>query len=400
MMKKILIVIHNMAIGGAQKSLLSFLQCLQEEKRHEEYDIHVMPLDPTGEFLAQVPKCFTVKMPDNALRWMGTAMCRDLLVRHFSLRGLVGELVWLLRKRLGLFPKGLNIPQRIWSSWKRLIPPCREQYDAAIAYMDGTPAYYVMDKVQAKKKVLWLHNDYEKVAYEAEFDKPYYDQCDTVITISKECGESIVRWHGEQKGKICIQENITSPMEVLEKSQSGCCPEYEGAQGLRLLTIGRLNKQKGIDMAIDAARRLKVSGVCFTWLVVGAGSERMALEEMIKAADVEDCFRLIGARNNPYPYMRECDILVQSSRYEGKSIVLDEAKILCKPIVVTDYSTVHDAVVHGETGWIVDMTGEAVAEGIQHLNAHSEIVQKLVDNLQQLPKGNKALVNDYIEKMF
>lgn len=399
-MKKILIVIHNMGIGGAQKSLLSFLQCLKEEKRHEEYDIHVMPLDPTGEFLAQVPECFTVRMPENTLRWMGTAMCRDLLVKHFSLRGVVGELVWMLRKRLRLFPKGLNTPQRIWASWKRMIPPCQEQYDAAIAYMDGTPAYYVMDKVQAKKKVLWLHNDYEKVAYEPTFDRPYYAQCDAVITISEECGESITRWHEEQKGKICILENITSPTQVLQKSRAGDCAEYDGRQGLRLLTVGRLHAQKGIDIAIDAAKRLKAAGTCFTWLVVGAGSEQGALEEKIKAADVADCFHLIGARNNPYSYMRECDILVQSSRYEGKSIVLDEAKILCKPIVVTDYSTVHDAIVHGETGWIVRMTGEAIAEGIQHLNTHPESLQKLVENLRQLPKGNESLVADYIEKMF
>lgn len=399
-MKKILIVIHNMGIGGAQKSLLSFLQCLAAEKRRQEYDIHVMPLDPTGEFLAQVPECFTVKLPENVLRWMGTAMNRDLLLKHFSLRGLVGKCVWLLRKRLGKFPNGLNTPQRIWYSWKTMIPSCEEQYDVAIAYMDGTPAYYVMDKVRAKKKVLWVHNDYEKVLYDVVFDEPYYDRSDVVVTISQECSDALVRMHGAQKEKICILENITSPAQVLEKSREGHCTEFDGDVGLRLLTVGRLHTQKGIDMAVEAAKRLKSAGMKYTWLVVGEGGERRLLEDMIQTADVADCFHLVGARNNPYSYMRECDILVQSSRYEGKSIVLDEAKILCKPIVVTDYSTVHDAIVHGETGWIVSMSGEAIAEGIQHLNAHPEHLHKIVVNLQQLPKGNEPLVGDYIKTMF
>lgn len=400
MMKKILIVIHNMGIGGAQKSLLSFLQCLAMHPRNKEYDIHVLPLDPSGEFLTQVPKCFTVEKPDNALRWMGTSMSFALLLRHFSLRGMAGEIVWMLRKRLGLLPKGLNVPQRLWYSWKRFIPHCQDQYDTAIAYMDGTSAYYVMDKVHAGKKMLWLHSDYQKQAYQVEFDKPYYEACNGVITVSEACKESMRQAHPAQEAKIQVLENISAPWMIHAKSVEKVADVFCNMEGIRLLTVGRLHEQKGIDIAIEAARCLKQQGVVFHWLIVGEGALRAKLEEMIAAYGLEEQVYLLGSRENPYVYMAQCDILVQPSRVEGKSIVLDEAKILCKPIVVTNYSTVHDAVVHGETGWIVAMNGEAIADGIQTLCKHPEYRQKLVDHLKRLPQGNEALVEQYIEKMF
>lgn len=399
-MKKILIVIHNMNIGGAQKSLLSFLQCLQMDARHEEYDIHVLPLDPKGPFLAQVPDCFTVKLPDKVLRWMSASLSARLLVQFFSWRGVAGELVWLLRKCLRRFPENMNTPQKIWHSWKAFVPPCNEKYDVAVAYMDGTPAYYVMDKVQADKKVLWLHSNYLEQGYQVEFDKPYFQQCDEIITVSEECREAICRAHPENGEKIKILENISAASLVQAQSVKIGATEFDEAGGMRLLTVGRLHEQKGIDLAVDAARCLKEQGIDFSWLIVGEGTQRAVLERKIAAYSLEKQVFLLGARTNPYVYMAKCDILVQPSRVEGKSIVLDEAKLLCKPIVVTEYSTVHDAIEHGKTGWIVGMEGSAIAEGIRHLRTQPELCKHLVDSLKSLPKGNEVLVGDYINTMF
>ncbi len=399
-MKKILIVIHDMRIGGAQKSLLSFLQCLEASGMCGEYDIHVLPLNPKGEFLTQIPAGVTVDLPDNTLRWLGQHMSRELLTKHFSLRGLIGEGMWVIRKLLKRFPKGLNLPQRVWHSWRKIIPPRREKYDAAIAYMDGTPAYYVMDKVQADKKVLWLHNDYEKVEYHPAFDSPYYAACDAVVTISAECRQSICAHHPEIAEKVHVLPNITAAEAVLGKSLEGESDGFSTYPGLKLLTVGRLHEQKGIDMAIGAAELLRAQGVDFKWLVVGEGSERKSLEALLEKSGLQDAFVLAGARKNPYPYMRGCDILVQPSRYEGKSIVLDEAKILCKPIVATRYSTVHDALEHGKTGWIVDMTSAAVAEGILRLRQDEVLREELVSHLHQQMAGNEDECKHYIDLMF
>lgn len=398
-MKKILIVIHDMRIGGAQKSLLSFLQSFAAEGHCADYDVHVLPLNPRGEFLAQIPAGVTVDMPDNTLRWLGQHMSRELLVKHFSLRGLLGEMLWVLRKALHLFPKGLNLSQRVWRSWKRLIPICKEKYDVAIAYMDGTPGYYVMDKVQADKKVLWLHSDYQKQAYAPAFDEGYYRDCDAIVTVSEECRETIRRAHPAQSDKMHVLENISSYAMVKAKSMEHGAEEFDGTAGAKLLSVGRLHVQKGMDIAIDAACCLKERGFAFRWLIAGEGSERPSLEKKIAEYGLENHVFLLGSRQNPYVYMTKCDILIQPSRIEGKSIVLDEAKMLCRPIVVTNYPTVGDSVRHGETGWVVDLTGEAIAGGVLRMWEDTQLRDGIIRKLESQPKGNEALVQRYIDTM-
>lgn len=398
-MKKILIVIHDMRIGGAQKSLLSFLQSFAAQECFEDYDIHVLPLNPQGEFLSQIPAGVTVEMPNNILCWLGQHVSKELLVKHCSLRGMLGEALWALRKALGLFPKGLNLSQRLWSNWKRLIPLSKEKYDVAIAYMDGVPGYYVMDKVQADKKVLWLHSDYQKQEYDSAFDKDYYRACDTIVTVSKECRETLCRAHPSQGSKIQVLENISSYTMVKARSEEPGAVEFNGTVGAKLLSVGRLHVQKGMDIALDAAYCLKKNGFAFRWLIAGEGSERLALERKIVEYGLENHVFLLGSQQNPYVYMTKCDILIQPSRIEGKSIVLDEAKMLCKPIVVTKYPTVGDSIRHGETGWVVDMTGEAIAAGILRMWTDVPLRDKIVRNCESQPKENDMLVQRYIDTM-
>ncbi len=398
-MKKILIVIHDMRIGGAQKSLLSFLQGLAVDKRASEYEVQVLPLNPCGEFLKLIPSNVKVVFPEHTLSWVGQHMGLELLRKHFSLRGLIGETMWLVRKALKLFPRQLNGTQRIWRNWRRLVPMREEKYDIAIGYMDGTPSYYVMDKVQADKKVMWLHNDYQKEKYDPSFDAGYYQKCDGIITVSESCRKNLLLSHPQHAEKVHVLENISAQSMITLQSQQDGAAEYEKIKAPKLLTVGRLNKQKGLDLALLAAKCLKEKGYAFTWLVVGEGAERSNLENSLKEYGLEKYVFLIGSRENPYTYMRKCDILVSTSRYEGKPIVLDEAKMLCKPIVVTDYPTVADSITHGEDGWVVSTTGEAIAEGIIRLWEDETLRSKLVSNLESQPKGNETVLNRYIEIM-
>lgn len=398
-MKSVLIVINDMKIGGAQKSLLSFLQALDSAGQLDENEIHLLPMNPTGEFLSMVPEKVIVEQPANVIRWLGTRLNPKLMVKHFSLRGLLGELRWILQSRVLAKKDELNLPQRLWRCWKGLVPACKEHYDTAIAYIDGTASYYVMDKVSADRKVLWLHSDYELQGYDPAFDDPYYAACHAVVTVSDECREKVLAALPQHQQKVSVLQNITSWQMIEAQSRKGDCPEFEQADGLKLLSVGRLHWQKGMDLAIEAARKLRDAGIPFLWLVAGEGSERPKLEAMIAQYGLESCFRLIGSRQNPYAYMRECDILVQPSRVEGKSIVLDEAKMLETLIVVTDYPTAVDAVCHGETGWVTAMSGDAICEGILTLARDEELRARIRSALHLLPKGNEEELRKYQDMM-
>ena len=162
--------------------------------------------------------------------------------------------------------------------------------------------------------------------------------------------------------------------------------EYRGKKNV-ICSIGRLNEQKGFDLAIQAAVSLKNRGVSFSWYIIGEREERKKLQELITSNQLENEVFLLGIRDNPYPYLKNADIIVQPSRYEGKSMVLDEAKILAKPIVATNYTTVRDQLIN-EEGLIVNMTSEAIAEGTRKMLADAKMRGIFENNLKQRDYGN------------
>ena len=395
-MKKILIVIRDMKIGGAQKSLLSFLQCLLSSQEGREVELSLMVIDPQGPFLSQIPQ--NVKLVDapEELLWLSVSISSKLL-RHLSLQSIKGELRWLVQKKKR---PALHIAQQKWSCWKPFVPENAEKYDVAISYIDGCPNYYVMDKVCADKKVLWIHSDYQKQGYDPAFDRPFFENSDAIVTISDRCRQSIIAAFPQMAEKVHILENITAYDAVVQKSKEGKCPEFADAKGLKLLTVGRLHQQKGIDLAVGAAKLLKEAGVSFKWLVAGEGAQRADLQKMIDESGLSQYFHLIGARENPYAYMAQCDMIVQPSRVEGKSIILDEAKILCKPIIATNYATVQDSITHEKTGGVVGMTEQEICDGILHLHKNPQLCGQMVHNLQNAPKGNEDELEQYVKIMF
>ena len=134
---------------------------------------------------------------------------------------------------------------------------------------------------------------------------------------------------------------------------------------MKIISIGRLHPIKGFDIAAEAAIALhaKYPGR-FEWIVIGDGEQRGVIERTVAGHSMGDSFRLIGAKPNPYPYLAAADLLVQPSRFEGKSMVLDEARIMRKPVVATAYPSVTDRIDDGINGLVVDISSAGVAGGI------------------------------------
>ena len=391
--KSVLIVINSLESAGAQKSLVSFLRCLSESPESLRYDIDLLVARPRGMFYSDVPKDVCLVPPPPELVWMGTESGDPLLKQHPSRLGWMGKLLWKLSLKQLPLHHALNEEQRLWLNWRSLIPEYPKAYDVAVSYMNGFPNYYVIDKVRAARKVLWIHNEYEKLNYDIAFDAPYYEACDRIITISDACKESFLKFYPRHRDKIDVLENITLASDILAKGEDGDAPEFEGADH-RILSIGRLSAQKQFDLAIRAAAVLKRRGLRFRWLVLGDGADEPELQKLIDSNGLTDAFQLAGVRTNPYPYFMHCDVFVQTSRFEGKSIVLDEAKIFGKPIVSTDYPTVYDNLKNEETGLIVPMEAEAVADAIDRLLHDFCLRERLQANLRDTAQGNeKELIN-------
>lgn len=389
MKNNILIVIHSLGCGGAEKSLISLLKFLPQDK----WNVDLLIGDQHGVFLKEVPDYVNVIKDNYAFENYSAPISRRRK-KLLSLNNMICQAKWQILSPL--LKKGKNVGELRWKMWGRYLPKLKGEYDLAVSYMNGYPNYYVIDKVNAGKKVLWVHNEFEKMGYDYDFEKPFYEKADKIVTISQACVDSILRVYPEFKDKTIVLENISSQTAINAMACETIEDEYFNYSGLKLLSVGRLNNQKGFDIAVKAAKILKDKGIEFLWYILGEGELRENLTKLIEENGLENSFKLTGIKANPYPYIKACDIFVQSSRFEGKSIVLDEAKILCKPCVVTNYVTVHNSIENGVNGRIVEIDENSLAEGI-HTLASDEIEKaKYVKSLSDNPAGNESEIEKYI----
>ena len=383
-MKKVLFVIYALGYGGAERALVNLLNELPEDR----YQVDLLLFQRKGDFLKQVPDWVNV---------LDTPIAMDRLYGPMKQAGRY-LLPKLLGKVLSCAARRTKKAQNAWR-WKhffrRRIPRLPGHYDAAVAFSGSEIQYFIADHVDADRRIVFVHNDYRTAKYSAEDDEPYFARMDEIVSISEKCVDVLREIFPQYKERMSCLENITSSAVVRARAGEFTPPEY-AQDRVNILSVGRLWPQKGFDMAVDAAAILKERGVKFRWYVVGEGSLRQELQSRIDAKGLTEDFLLLGVRSNPYPYMRCCDVLVQSSRYEGKSVVLDEAKMLCKPIVATAYPTVADQVADGREGIVIPMTPEGIADGVCRMLEDAGLRAEMVEYLHNHEYGNQAEVAKYI----
>lgn len=379
--------------GGAERSLVNLLQLFDYQK----YEVDLLLFQEEGIFLEQLPNEVHILHDCDILHLLyakGNNRIKGIKHPLLTFDHYWGTF-WARKKTESMYASR----QYRWEHYyKDRIPSIKtKKYDVAISYLHGEQLYYLVDKVDAKRKIAWIHTDYSKLNALEEHDLKYMRQVDSVVSISNICVETLCKTFPSIKEKFCMLPNLTSSSSIKYLAEKEYPKEYGGDE-FKIVSVGRLIHLKGFDMAVDAASILKENGLKFSWFILGDGELKTELNMQIKNKNVDDCVFLLGATDNPYKYMDGADILVQTSRYEGKSVVLDEAKILGKPIVVTNYDTVKDQVNDNE-GVIVNMSSEAIAAGIMkiiprideihtYLNAHEygnqdEIYKyyQLIDNV-------------------
>lgn len=396
-MKKILIVISCLGVGGGERSLVNLLN----EFDYTKFEVDLLVLNDSGLLSNQIPPKVNVLTKDAKLNYL----YNDLCVKDMFGKDALKTAFFRLKATLISRKKEKNINRSKQYRWKNFyknyLDNCEGKYSAVFAYMNDDAMYYVADKVNSNNKIAWIHNDYYAMGYDSEIDRQYFPIFSKIVTISNECLHILQEIFPEFSSKCIMIPNLTSEKLVKKKAMEFYPEEFVTTNALKLLSIGRLSEQKGYDFAIEAAKVLKSKGVDFQWFVLGEGELRGKLERQIEKAGVKEQFILCGIRDNPYPYLAHCDIFVQTSRFEGKSVALDEAKIFCKPIVATKYSTVYDQL-DDNTGVLVDMEGAAIADGIYNLVTNNDRRQFIVGNAKKENHDNVNMISRYyalIEKM-
>lgn len=395
MKNNILIALYNLEIGGIERSLINMLGNLD----YERYSVDLLIYHHTGELMNQIPTQVNVLPQIDEYSLFRKPVINCIKEGYYSIPAVrvisktlaeVKSKRWNLKEGSGYIQMQLALK---YSSF--FLPEQSKSYDLAISY--AWPHDIVANKVKADKKIAWVHTDYSKLEIDHKLDLKVWNQFDFIASVSEECANSFLNQYPSLKEKVMVIENITSPKFIKDMAKENSHLNQMNDQNFHLLSVGRLSYVKGFDLAVHALRLLHGKGLKnIKWHIVGYGGYEKELKELISASDLDNSFILHGKKTNPYSYIKACDLYVQPSRYEGKAVTVTEAKILGKPILITNYPTAKSQVEDGVDGFICDLSVNGLVEGIEKLYQCKELRDTLINNIKNKDYSN----NDELQKLY
>lgn len=370
MRKKLLIVSHALELGGAERSLIGLLDTLDPTI----WDVDLFLLRHEGELMGAIPAHINLLPAIPSYTVLARPMKDTLKEGHFLLTAarLAGKVAAKrYDKKQGFTDSGVSLEYSHKYTY-RLMPSIQPnvEYDLAISFL--TPHYICAHNVRARKKIAWIHTDYSKVQVNRKSEIAMWDKYDHIASISNAVTESFVGTFPELKKKIVLIKNILPEKLIRQQAEAFSVEVEMPAKGLRLLSIGRYCTAKNFDNVPDMCARLLQYGLDVYWYIIGFGGDEALIRQRIKDAGMAERVILLGKKENPYPYIKACDLYVQPSRYEGNSVTVHEAQMLEKPVAITRYATSASQLEDDVDGIIVPMDNEGCAKGIAELLRSSE----------------------------
>lgn len=331
MKQKILFVMESLRIGGAEKSLVTLLSLLDYSK----VDVDLFLFENEGEFLQFVPKEVNIisELENKCIYKHGYIQTIKILIKKIKIYSLIMYLIYLIKLSINHYI--LKKEYVGWKYIKYLYPKINKQYDVSIGFLEKKSIYFTVDNTISNKKIGYIHNDYEKIFNNKIIDYKYFKELNYIITVSEHCKEVLEKNFTEYKEKIKYIKNFISQQLIIDMSNQKLKVKFNN-ENINIVTVARLVEQKGIDNAINICEKLVEKYKNIVWYVIGDGSEKERLLNIIKNKKLEKNFILLGSKSNPYKYIKNADIYVQPSRFEGYGITIAEAKILEKNIVATN----------------------------------------------------------------
>ena len=363
MKEKLLIVTHHLTIGGVQKSLISALKCFDYDK----YDVTLYLRKNRTTLLPYIDKRVNVIVNED-----NTHYYRKPYAVILQLKSAVYKVLGKTEK-MKACEKELADRMRIDSMEYEKNTYFKDKiFDKAIAYVQGYTVQFVCDYVEAKEKFMFFHTSTDEIHEVHECAFPHIKK---IAALHNEQKELIKEWYNLNDEKITIVENYVDKETVIAQSMEYSVDKPEGKTVL--CSCGRLSPVKGFDQAIECAKILKNKGVNFFWYFVGDGPEKTKLLSLIEKYELQDYIEITGMKENPYPFMRACDIYVQPSYEEAMPVTIIETIKLQKPVVTT--ATVGGKkLVSEKTGVVTEISAKALADGIIKLMTDKQLYRDII----------------------
>ena len=390
--KKLLFVTQYLHTGGIEKSLLTLLS----ELDYRRYEVDLLLFDHSGVLFKMIPQQVNVLPPLFDTFSTSLAQAAPELIKARKYRLLVGK---LLAAGFARLTPGIGTGAR-WEVYRRVLPQQPKQYDVAISYIDFFCNYYVAEKVKAGRKIVYNHMDYaysQKQGWPCpRLERKSFSASDYIVTVAETSKKSLQTYFPEFLNKMEVIHNRVSPTTVCSMANDlQGVTEIQQGKTINIVTVARLVDEKGVFFALRACKELVNQGFDISWFLIGQGPLYQDLKEMTVEMGIEDYFRLLGEKDNPYPYMSLCDIYVQPSKTEAHCVAVEEAIALHKPIVVTDIPSFKEQIRDGNTGLIVNTSAQGIAEGIKRLVQSKDLKNHLITNLQTSSPGHQEQITKF-----
>lgn len=360
MKQKILFMMIDMNVGGTEKAFLN----LVSEIDFSKYDVTLLLLEKKGGFLNDIPKEVHVEVLENYEDIKDKIMQPPLQ----CVKKALGLKKYLEAIGILFYYIMYKITNDMTAYYKFILRKFKKRlnYDVAIAFAGPMEfiTTYILEKVEAEKKIQWIHFDVSKNGINVTHSKHNYPRFNKIFVVSDQARQILVNTIPGIKDITETKHNVVSKKMCLRQAEIG--ETYKNYNGIKILTVGRLYGEKGQDIIPDVVNKLKQEGYEFKWYLIGEGSLRKSIETKIQEYKLNDDIILLGTKTNPYGFYKDATIYVQTSRHEGFGITIAEAKVFGLPIVSTDVAGAREQL-KGENEIIVKFDPDELAEGIKRL---------------------------------
>jgi len=383
-MKKIIVLSRRMDIGGVETSLINFLKCFDCEK----YEVTLLLQEKKGTLLHSVPDAVKIiEMKFDSVEYLK-------LVQLDMVLPTLKEMQFKLIAAKCKLEKDKNDNPFLYKALEHCSAELDDCYDLAIDYhgYGYFTTIFMINAIKANKYATFIHDD--------KFDwmdniKSIRNDIDYYFCVSKACGEHLVDLYPDLKSKTQVFYNIVDADLIKTKAQEVQNDIPYNAENV-IVTVGRLEWQKGYDFLLDVAYELKKK-IQFSWYIIGEGSWRDRIEKDIKDKDLQYNVFLLGAKENPYPYIKRADVYAQTSRHEGYGLAICEAKILCKLIISTDLPCIREQIENHVNGELVKMNVGEFSKRLE-IQLKSSDLRLYIENLYKEKKVGFESFMSIIEK--
>ncbi len=385
-MKRILISIRDLNIGGVQKSLVELLKAFNQEIDSEKIQIDLLCLNSNGILKNEINPKVKIIVPNKKFRIFGLSNA-ETKKKQFTF---IKRSFWALWSKMFSNKLPLRLALKNQSNLG--------DYDIAISYattIDGHSMYagwseLILEKCNAKKKIVYIHNDYINSALNNTNTYKLLKQFDKIWFVSKSCEKSFLESFKEFEGKTDYIYNFID-IDRVKKLANEECDFKKNTECLNFVSVSRLSPEKGHVRTLNALKKLKDDGFNFVWHIIGDGPEKQAIELKINELNLQTNIIMYGAKANPYPYMKHANFLMLNSLNESFGIVLIENMLLGKTVFSTNTIAADEII--KDNGIVCENSEQGIYKELKKIMEKPAIIKEFEKKLKSYSYDNKEIKN-------